>query len=62
MDWYTKAVLTVIALALSVIAFQQLAAQPAMAEQGTLRVTICDDGASYRCAKVTTGGALKIGS
>jgi hypothetical protein len=70
-DLYTKAVLTVIALSLTVVAIQ-LSIKPAFAQGnnfsftqgGQLRVSICNtrvsaDGQVY-CADVVNGGQLRI--
>ena len=70
-DLYTKAVLTVIAISLTVVAIQ-LSIKPAFAQSGNfsftqggqLRVSICNtrfsaDGQVY-CADVVNGGQLRI--
>lgn len=60
-DLYTKAVLTVIALALSIIALQH-AIPSAFAQSGIQKVIICDAIAQTMCADVSLGGALKVQS
>jgi hypothetical protein len=62
MDFYTKAVLTVIAAALSVIAWQNLATAPARADAmpPLTRVAICDPGNSTRCVGITDKGWLDV--
>ena len=58
-DLYTKAVLTVIAIALSAIALQQ-AIPSAFAQSSVQRVVICDaEMRDWICARVS-GGALKV--
>ena len=60
-DLYTKAVLTVIALALSAIALQH-AIPSAFAQSGIQKVIICDAIINSICADVSGGGALKVQS
>jgi hypothetical protein len=58
-DLYTKAVLSVIALALSTIAINL--AVPTAFAQGTIqKVVICDPQDISRCAKVNGGGWLQV--
>ena len=58
-DLYTKAVLTVIALALSAIVLQQ-AIPSAFAQSSVQRVVICDaENRDAVCARVW-GGALRV--
>ena len=58
-DRYTKAVLTVIAISLAVIALQHTIPS-AFAQSGApVRVIICDP-ISPNCADVSFGGALKV--
>lgn len=52
MDRYTKIVLTIIAIALSVQVLQR-AASPAHAAD-ILKVAICDAANTYRCAEVNS--------
>lgn len=56
-DRYTKIVLTVIAVSLTVIALDRVTDR-ATAQGGPTRVVICDPG-SHGCAYVD-GGALKV--
>jgi hypothetical protein len=59
MDRYTKVVLTVIAVALVVIAFQNSGVLPAYAQSGgQMKVQICDEY-GY-CARVSSDGKLLI--
>jgi hypothetical protein len=61
MDLYTKIVFTVIAGALSVLAWQNLAAGPAQAQTPTVtRVVICDSNNPNRCVGVTEKGQLAV--
>jgi hypothetical protein len=61
MDFYTKIVLTVIAGALSVIAWRDLAAAPAEAQTPALtHVSICDSGNPNRCVGITDKGWLDV--
>jgi hypothetical protein len=60
-DLYTKAVLTIIALALSAIALQHTIPS-AFAQSGVQKVIICDALTPSFCADVSTGGALKVQS
>jgi hypothetical protein len=58
-DLYTKAVLTVIALALSAIALQH-AIPSALAQSGVQKVVICDSiYGDASCARIS-GGALRV--
>ena len=61
-DLYTKGVLTVIAVALTVIAVRGLApVQPAFAQTvEPVNVRICDDFFRNRCAEVTADGRLRV--
>lgn len=61
MDTYTKIVLTVIAGALSVIAWQDLNA-PALAQAAPAltHVVICDSGNANRCAGISDKGWLDV--
>jgi hypothetical protein len=58
-DLYTKFVLTVIALALSVIAIQQTLT-PAYAQSNIQKVVICDPQDNSTCAKVNGRGWLQV--
>jgi hypothetical protein len=58
-DLYTKAVLTVIAIALSAIALQH-SLTPAYAQSSIQKVVICDGYLTNLCAGVTTTGALEV--
>jgi hypothetical protein len=61
MDLYTKIVLTVIAGALSVIAWRDLPAGPAQAQTPTVtHVVICDSGNTNRCAGISDRGQLDV--
>jgi len=62
MDLYTKTVLTLIAAALSVIAWQNLAIPPARADAtpSLTRVVICDPGNPNRCVGITDKGWLDV--
>jgi hypothetical protein len=63
MDLYTKIILTVIAGALSVIAWQGVAPVPAraQAQAPTLnRVVICDSDHPARCASISDKGQLDV--
>jgi len=55
-DLYTKAVLTVIAIALSAIALQN-ALPSAIAQSGIQKVVVCES--QYNCASVD-GGGLRV--
>ena len=55
-DLYTKAVLTVIAIALSAIALQN-ALPSAIAQSGIQKVVVCEN--LYNCASVD-GGGLRV--
>ena len=61
-DRYTKVVLTVIAVAVSINALHSLnLVKPAIADgHGVTKVAICDPSSMQRCAKVL-GGALIVG-
>jgi hypothetical protein len=61
-DLYTKAVLTVIALALTVIAIRAVPLiGPAVAQfPEPLNVRICDDFFDTRCANVDNDGRLEV--
>lgn len=61
MDFYTKAVLTVIAVSLSVIAWQNLAV-PAQAQTtpSLMHVVICDSNNANRCVGITDKGWLDV--
>jgi len=56
---YTKTVLTVIAIALSTIAVENVLT-PAYAQGSIQKVMICDARATSDCADVSGGGALKV--
>jgi hypothetical protein len=70
-DRYTKAVLTIIALSLSVIAIQLTTKEahaqnrgPVYAENGAMWVAVCNirssnDGKTY-CADIVNGGQLRV--
>lgn len=60
MDTYSKILLTVIAIALSVIAFKGTnVIAPAWAESGITKIALCDvEG--RRCLKFDVGGRLRI--
>jgi len=68
-DRYTKVVLTVIAISLTIIAFQ-MSVKDAHAQQGfrftpsgALQIAICDPIASpgrFLCADVVNGGQLRV--
>lgn len=60
-DFYTKAVLTVIAISLAAIASQNLLT-PAYAQNNgqPVKVIICDPAAPKYCADVSISGALKV--
>jgi cytoskeletal protein RodZ len=61
MDLYTKIVLTVIAGALSVLAWQNLAGAPAHAQTPTLtHVAICDTSNPNRCVGINEKGWLDV--
>ena len=51
-DLYTKAVLTVIALALSAIALNQSIPSAFAQNKGVVRVAICDKNDPDRCAQI----------
>ena len=61
-DLYTKAVLTVIAVALATIAIRAVPLiVPAVAQfQEPLTVRICDDFFDTRCANVDNDGRLEV--
>jgi hypothetical protein len=61
-DLYTKGVLTVIAVALTVIAVRGLApVQPAFAQTTEpVNVRICDDFFNNRCAEISADGRLQV--
>jgi hypothetical protein len=65
-DLYTKIVLTVIAVALTVIAGQTLVglSTPALAQtpQGPMKVVICDSNNQNRCVGVSDKGWLDVAS
>jgi hypothetical protein len=61
MGLYMKTVFTVIAIALSVIAWQDLKAGPAQAQtSGITHVVICDGNNAQRCVGVTDKGQLDV--
>ena len=61
MDLYAKIVLTVIASALSVIAWKELAAGPAQAQTPTItKVVICDSSNPNRCVGISDKGWLDV--
>jgi hypothetical protein len=61
MDRYTKLVLTVIAVALSVIAWKDFAAIPAWAQDlPPQRVIICDPEHALRCVSVSENGHFDV--
>jgi hypothetical protein len=60
-DTYTKAVLTVIAAALSVIAIQNTVAV-ATAQGSITKVAICNYTVTSDCAFVSSGLALRVGN
>jgi len=61
MDRYTKLVLTVIAVALSAIAWKDFAAAPAQAQVPALtRVVICDPNHELRCVGISDKGWLDV--
>ncbi|MGD9737867.1 MAG: hypothetical protein AB7O56_04000 [Bauldia sp.] len=61
-DLYTKGVLTVIAIALAVIALRGFApVQPAVAQTAEpVNVRICDEFFRNRCAEVSADGRLLV--
>ena len=60
MDAYSKTLLTVIAVALSVIALQGTnVIAPAWAASGITKIALCDEKGS-RCLRLDTGGRLRI--
>jgi hypothetical protein len=61
-DRYTKAVLTVIAISLAIIAIRNVPFVGLAQAQSDepIRVQICDDFFSSRCADVGIGGALLV--
>jgi hypothetical protein len=56
-DIYTKAVLTVIAVALTLIALQNVGAH-AQQSSGLTKVVICDSDHASRCVGITEDGKL----
>jgi hypothetical protein len=61
MDLYTKIVLSVIACALSVIAWHNIAPVPAQAQSPLInRVVICDGDNPNRCASISPNGQLDV--
>jgi hypothetical protein len=61
MDIYTKIVLTVIACALSVIAWHNIAPVPAQAQSQLInKVIICDSDNPNRCASISPNGQLDV--
>ena len=60
-DLYTKAVLTIIALALSVIALQHTI-PTAFAQNGIQKVTICDPKDPSECSRVGPGPGFSLTS
>ncbi len=63
MDRYTKVILTVIAVALSIIAIQNTGVIPAIAQTNVIpaRVAICNVSGS-QCASITGNGSGLFGS
>lgn len=59
MDIYTKAVLTVIAVALTLIALQNVGAR-AQQSSGLTKVVICDADHTSRCVGITEDGKLPV--
>lgn len=61
MDLYTKVVLSVIAIALSVIALEDMGAIHARADTpGITKVLICDSSNTQRCAGISERGELDV--
>jgi hypothetical protein len=61
MDLYTKIVLTVIAGALSVLAWRQVGTAYAQADAPTItHVSICDSANTKRCVGINDKGQLEV--